>query len=450
MNPAAESALGWGAEALWIGLGLLALLAGGAALLLRGRPGRGRGLDEGGAYLRGVRHLISDDPDAAIEELTRVVRVNTEAVETYFALGALFRRKGEFDRAIRIHQNLMARPDLAISDRTRARFELAFDYRHAGMLEQAAQGFEEVAAGAGRAPGLMAEALAQLRDIHLDSGDYAEAVSAQKRRMKVTDGDERALLAHLLAAFARKAGAAGEADDAKRALREAEKHHPEGADVALAFAEHEIRAGRHKAAKKRLDAALSAEPALAVSAAAVVDELFFSQGRFQEVEAYWGAQIARAPSEAFFHLALALHLQRRGREDEAIEAAQEALRSDPRLHQAKQLLARLLLDARVEEGLRPQLEEAFQGLSPVPDFHCQGCGHASSAFVWRCPRCGAWDQLARAGAPEKVEAAGAEPWPPGLGPGVAAPLGLEPSRPIPVAPDEAPRTQGLTRPDPEA
>lgn len=95
-------------------------------------------------YLRGIRHLVNDDSDRAIESFVRALDVDNETVETHLALGNLFRRQGEVDRALRIHENLVARPSLSTDNRNLARYELARDYLCAGVLDRAEGLFQDL------------------------------------------------------------------------------------------------------------------------------------------------------------------------------------------------------------------------------------------------------------------------------------------------------------------
>src|SRR3954462_7009604 len=89
------------------------------------------------SYFRGLNFLLNEQPDKAIESFIEVVRVEPETVELHFALGSLFRRRGETDRAIRMHMNLVDRPDLAEEQKLHALFELGQDYLKAGLLDRA-------------------------------------------------------------------------------------------------------------------------------------------------------------------------------------------------------------------------------------------------------------------------------------------------------------------------
>ena len=95
-------------------------------------------------YFRGINYLLNEQPDKAIEAFIRVLEVDSETVETHLALGNLYRRRGEVDRAIRIHQNLIARPTLSLDQRNEALLELGHDYMSAGLLDRAENLFQEL------------------------------------------------------------------------------------------------------------------------------------------------------------------------------------------------------------------------------------------------------------------------------------------------------------------
>ena len=145
-------------------------------------------------YLKGVRSMISDDPDAAIEALSDAARLDTpQALETYLALGALFRRTGDLARAIRLHRNMLVGPGLEAAARPEVERELAEDYRRSGMLAEAAELLAPQAGADSRA----AEAL---REVRADQGDWRGAAVLERR---LPGGGVPRRLAHLLAAAAR-------------------------------------------------------------------------------------------------------------------------------------------------------------------------------------------------------------------------------------------------------
>src|SRR6516165_2417503 len=197
---------------------LIALLGGTAVIALVALVAvlwrKGRTENEARAYLAGFTYVLSDDPDAAIAELSKAAQLNTETLETYFALGALFRRKGELDRAIRLHRNILLRPGLETQVRRRAQLELALDYKHSALTNQAVETFEKLLA----ADPDNHEALLHYRRLLEAAADWQKALQIQLRLAESASADQM-ILAHLLAASAR----AQDAADPRQALALAEK-----------------------------------------------------------------------------------------------------------------------------------------------------------------------------------------------------------------------------------
>src|SRR5712692_6418158 len=179
--------------ALFGGTALAAVLALVAVLSRKGRTE-----DQARAYLAGFTYVLSDDPDAAIAELSKAAQLNTQTLESYFALGALFRRKGELDRAIRLHRNILLRPGLATDVRRRAQLALALDYERSGLRDKAAEAFEKLLA---EQPDHR-EALLRYRQVLEESRDWEKAADLQTRLLKL-EGTGQPVLAHLLSEWSR-------------------------------------------------------------------------------------------------------------------------------------------------------------------------------------------------------------------------------------------------------
>src|SRR5512137_372323 len=167
---------------------------------------------EAKAILAGVRSMISDDPDAAIEALSDAARLGTpQALDTYLALGALFRRTGDLSRAIRLHRNMLVSRLLDPARQGEVELELAQDYRRAGMLAEAVELLEPRATSS-------REAAEALREVRADQGRWREAAALQA---KLPGPGSARLRSHLLAAAARAELAAGRREAGLAAAEEA-------------------------------------------------------------------------------------------------------------------------------------------------------------------------------------------------------------------------------------
>lgn len=361
----------------WLAIGIVCLAVV-VALFLGDRLRRRR--EEARAYLKGVRSMISDDPDSAIEALSDAARLGSpEAVETYLALGALFRRTGDLTRAVRLHRNMLYRPGLDPARRSEVERELADDYRRSGMLAEAADAFRPLAAAGDR------RAAEGLREVLVDQGDLDGAIAVQ--RQIGGDGEDR-LRAHLLAAAAR-ARLATDPAGASSLAAGAVAASPACADALLARAEVDASRGERAGALEAIGSALDAEPPAALLAWPAMERLGdpVAAGRLVE------ERLRRAPNDAALHLLHGRLLRLEGRGAEGLAAMGRAMDLD---HDGEVTLAmrELLRDAEApgpeELPARHDLMVAAL-LRQVRLLRCRRCGAGSATRSWRCPRCGAWD-----------------------------------------------------------
>lgn len=210
------------------------------------------------AYMRALNHLIARDHDTVIEELRKVVEDNVDDAEPYFALGALFRSRGENERAIRVHQALAVREGSSRKLRLRARYELGLDFRSAGMPRRGTRAMEDCLVEDPRHEG----ALRALCGLYEEQGRYAEAAAVWQRLAKLKGGERTRREHHLLVAAAQKAISTGDADSAKRFLRDARKI-VESPHFFAAAAELAAARGNPQGASARIQQALGAAPELA-------------------------------------------------------------------------------------------------------------------------------------------------------------------------------------------
>jgi lipopolysaccharide assembly protein B len=351
----------------------------GVILLAMSRHRRRR--REAKAILAGVRSVISDDPDAAIEALSDAARLGTpQALDTYLALGALFRRTGDLSRAIRLHRNMLVSGQLDPARRGEIELELAQDYRRSGMLAEAAELLAPRAAS-------WREAAEALREVRADQGRWREAAALQLGLPG--PGSER-LRSHLLAAAARAELAAGRAEPARAAADEAVEADPGCADARLARAGGLAAAGTGGRALDDVVEALLGQPSEALLAGPALERLdpALALGRIDPL-------LEARPDDAALWLLRARLLHRAGRR-EALEAAGEALRLD---RSGEVTLA-------LRDGLRRTLTATPVGPDELAARHdlamaalrrraeqprCGRCGAEAAAREWRCRSCGRFD-----------------------------------------------------------
>jgi lipopolysaccharide biosynthesis regulator YciM len=367
--------------AAWIAVAAASLVAVVAILLLDRRRRR----DEAQAVLKGVRSVISGDPDAAIEALSDAARLGTpEAVDTYLALGALFRREGDVSRAIRLHRNMLLGPALDPARRPEVERELAEDYRRSGMLHEAGDIYRRLAPSDPAA----AEGL---RDVLLDGGDLAGAIEVQRPLGR--DGADP-VLAHLLAAQARAIvaldarAALAFAREAVDVIRSVEAPGAR-ADALLALAETTGASGDAAGAVEAAGRALDADPRAALLAWPALAAIPDPEAAVEFVE----GRLSAEPAEAALHLLHGRALHRAGRNPEALAAVRRALDHD-RTGDTTIAMRGLLREADApgpaELPVRHELlVRALRRRARPP--RCARCGADAPARSWRCKRCGAFD-----------------------------------------------------------
>ncbi|OFX24047.1 MAG: hypothetical protein A2V77_08765 [Anaeromyxobacter sp. RBG_16_69_14] len=368
----------------WLVLAIL-LLAGALALLVERLVRRRK---EARAYLQGVRYVLSDDPDAAIAALSDAAQLGSpEAVETYLALGALFRRTGDLARAIRLHRNMLMRPGLDPPRRVEVERELAHDYRRGGMLEEAVAAYKVLADGGDGA------AREGLRDVLVDLGRLAEAAAIQR---KLSGPGEDPLLAHLLAAQAR-AELARDVERGLAAALAAVAAAPRSADALLALAEAEGAASRPADAREAIAAALDEDP----RAALLAWPALAAAGDPAAALSLLDERLPAAPDDAALHYLRGRVLHLAGRPQDAMAALRQALDLDAAGEVTlamRDLLREAEAPAPEELAARHDLMVAAL-LRKARPVRCTRCGAEAPTRQWRCKRCGAFESFAL---PERV------------------------------------------------
>ncbi len=343
-----------------------------------------------GGYFEGLNFLLNEQPDRAIEVFTRMVEVDSETVEVHLALGNLFRRRGEVDRAIRIHQNLIARPSLTRTQRAGALLELGEDYLRSGVLDRAENLFRELAD-----TGLhTAAALRRLVDIYEHEKEWEAAIGAARRLEAANGGVQRAAIAQYHCELAEIARAAGRHDDALRSVRRALSHDRRCARASILEGRLEMERGRYRSAAESLMRVDEQAPEYLAEVIEPLGECFRRLGRPERLEAFLERVLARHPETSAI-IALA---ELRGRRSGAAEAARflaEALERNPSLLGIQRLVRWYRSHAHGEcERELSTVGECMERLfEDVPAYYCTHCGFSGRTLHWQCPGCRRWGSV---------------------------------------------------------
>lgn len=364
--------------------------------LAGGQPGSGQH-QEATLYFRGVNFLLSDEPDKAIEAFTQAVRINSETVEIYLSLGNLFRARGEVGRAIRIHQNIIARPDLSDQNRTAALFALAEDYRQGGFLDRAVDAYRRVLA----VEPAHRKALSGLQALHESEGRWDLALEVLRTLKQVSGQADPRREAHLLLRAGleqwetdkKNTGAPNQPVDLEPFLA-ATKVYPGCVEAYRLLGEAQLERGDSAGAIKSFGAVRKTRPShffLLVSALQKAYTLSRDEKGFDKM---MQDAVSSPAVSARLLLCWSNLLEERGRVEEAIQL----LRRGITLHPTSVNLAhRLLLLLRRTRQLEEALTVADRCLdlltSRQPVFQCSQCGFKSQDISWKCPQCQVWDTM---------------------------------------------------------
>lgn len=174
-------------------------------------------------YFQGLNYLLNEQPDKAIQVFLEMAEVNEDTVETHLALGSLFRRRGEVDRAIRLHQNIISKHSLNDAQRMQALLELGEDYMRAGLFDRAERLFSELTERDELAP----SALEHLLDIYQQEKDWDKALEIAGKLEKISGDHKGLLMSHYSCELAEEALTGKKPEVARKHLRQARRHNPE-------------------------------------------------------------------------------------------------------------------------------------------------------------------------------------------------------------------------------
>lgn len=341
-------------------------------------------------YLRGLNYLLEDRPDKAIEVFLKVLEVEQETVETHLALGNLFRRRGEVDRAIRIHQNLVARPTLAFEHRSAALLELGLDYMRSGLLDRAESLFKELLdVGAHQR-----QAIGHLIDIYQQERDWAKALEYTVRLEKLANRSQAARRAHFLCEQADLLRLEGRVEDASDKLREALAADNACVRASLMQAELAMAVGAYAAAIRCLERIEAQDLAFLPEAIAPLIECHERLGQRQELIAYL-ERLSDLRAGITPLLALATLLSEAGRQDAAKAHLIAGLQKRPTVRGIDRLVDYALpgTNGEAREDLLLLKDLAATLIEQKANYVCNTCGFRARALHWQCPGCKAWNSV---------------------------------------------------------
>lgn len=341
-------------------------------------------------YLKGLNYLLNEQPDKAIEIFIQMLEVDSETVETHLALGSLFRRRGEVDRAIRIHQNLIARPTLTHSQRTQALFELGEDYMRAGLLDRAEALFRELIEASPHSE----VALRQLIDIYQQEKDWEKAIEMANLLAMKTGDNMQPTIAQYYCEMAETAFHQGDTGAGHKWLKRALASDRNCVRASLLEGQSEQRNGNDKSAIKSYLRIEQQDPDYLPEVVTPLIECYRNLGRMHEAKEYLIHLIKEYGSITIL-LKLSELIQKEDGDEVAIEFITEHLRQRPSVRGMDRLINLNL--AHVKDSVRDKLlvlkEVTTQLLVNKPVYKCRSCGFSGKSMHWQCPSCRQWNSV---------------------------------------------------------
>jgi lipopolysaccharide biosynthesis regulator YciM len=341
-------------------------------------------------YLVGLNFLLNEEPDKAVDIFIKMLEVDSSTVETHLAVGKLFRRRGEVDRAIRIHQNLIARPQLAKPYREQSLFELGQDYFRAGMLDRAERVFLEVV-------GLKeysVPAMRALLDIYQQEKSWDHAIKIALKLATATKINMQPVIAHYFCELAEVALSKGQTDEVSQYLKEALDIDSACVRASLLLADFHIKNNDYKLALKTLKRIKDQDANYLSEAIDTLASCYEKLNQEEKMVAYLMRVLEEYPKIPVV-LILSERIRQWKGDKVAANFVADYIRRYPSIG-GLHLFINLYLsntEGRAREDLLILQGLTHKLLTDKPDYQCISCGFSGKSLHWQCPGCKQWSTV---------------------------------------------------------
>jgi lipopolysaccharide biosynthesis regulator YciM len=338
-------------------------------------------------YFKGLNFLLNDQPDKAVDAFIEIVRMDPETADMHFALGNLFRRRGETERAIRVHQNLLSRPDLPQEQKEHAEYELGMDYLKAGLLDRAEETFNRLIHSQYAVPARRA-----LLEIFQREKEWPRAIEAALGLQESGAGSRQKEIAQFYCELAQDALVHLHHEDALRLLEKSLQADRVNVRATLLIGDAQL-------AQENVEGALMtwrrveqiSVPHTALVAQRMMDG-YRKVGRPQEGVNLLKSYLEHAASIDLLEVVYKAVLELDGL-DAAKELVVNELRRTPTLLGLDKLLEARLVDAPAsvvsELSMVKNLVHGYT--QKLARYQCSHCGFKARQFYWQCPGCSRWE-----------------------------------------------------------
>jgi len=356
-------------------------------------------------YFKGIHYLLYEQPDRAIEAFISVLEVEDETAETHLALGNLYRRRGEMERAIRIHQNLVEQSTLNSNQRFEALLELGQDYLSAGLLDRAEDLFQDLVKNNHHT----VQALRQLIEIYEQEKDWDKAIDSARKLETVTGNQLSWVVAHYYCEKAEQALRDNERDTAFDIIRQALHAHAECVRASLIQGDILVKSGDPEQALQAYRRVETQDPDYLPEA---IDRMYHCYRLLEKPMLEKHGDPASKKSHAITTFFAALLQRYKG--VSVTLALSEIKRQEEGQHEAMAFLTEKLRERPSLRGYQRLLEMGFERgvvsgnasdhfvilkglisglLRDRPVYQCRNCGFPAKFLHWQCPGCKNWNTV---------------------------------------------------------
>jgi lipopolysaccharide biosynthesis regulator YciM len=339
-------------------------------------------------YIRGLNLVLSRKTDEALELFIQMAKVDDETLETHFALGHLFQRRGEVDRAIRVHQNLLARPNLNDMQHDQAVFALAEDYLGAGLFDRAERLFAEIA----DSETLAAGALERLVYIYEREREWQKAIDTE-RKLEMLAGKKSPEVAHYYCELAEETLKKGDREGARQHLKSTVRSATGALRGSLIRARIAHEEGDHAAAVELLRQVVDTERSFVSEILQDMHASYLALGRGEDFESYINGLIESDATAAgdVAYAAIVNDIQGSAALDRCIET----------FVADSEVLAELVDVESLQDLPEPDRQQALRRIASAlrklalnsGRYRCENCGYSTLRFLWHCPSCKLWETI---------------------------------------------------------
>lgn len=377
-------------DLLWFLLPVAAAFGWFAARRSTGKPGRCSDSILGSEYIKGLNYLLNEQQDKAIDVFIRMLEVNNDTVETHLALGNLFRKRGEVDRAIRVHQNLIARSSLSNEQRTDAILELGQDYMKAGLFDRAEALFQELIENNVH----LSSVLPLLLDIYQQEKDWENAIVIADQMGFVGEQPARSVIAQFYCELAENARARSDVEEAGKLLEKAGEYNPHCARARLISGAIARQKGDYRTALDAYEQVAERDIELLPEILDDMRACHVELGTMDQMIDYLHSAISRdAGISPVLALAGIMATEKGGASAAEFIAGELGKRPSVRGLSRFIDLSLSQSEGAAHDNLVILKNITDQLLENKPVYKCNDCGFCGKALHWQCPGCKNWNTV---------------------------------------------------------